>query len=409
MGRPTDRSSSCCTASSSTRTPGTWSRRGSPPPATTSSRSTGAATATPSGSAAGGYYHFADYAADLAFVLRALGGRAVLVGHSMGATSAMQLRGHSSPSACRRSCWSTPSGRPTWTTRPSPQRFAVLDPRPRAPGRRAIAATFSLDEAAARLAERFPRFSPAVARHMAEHGTRPAAGGREWKFDPLHQTHRSAFPSRAPARALFWSRVACPVLYIEGADSPLRLQPDDKAERLALLRARRITMDGVGAPSAPGAARAVHAPRARLPGRAAMRGLMMDWPLTVALPGRARRAALPAQGDRHPHPRAASIAPPTASCFVASAASRTSSPRSACGPAIASARSPGTPSGTWSCTSPSRRSGAVLHTVNIRLFPRADRLHHQPRRRRACCSSTTRWSRSSSRSRSSWRRCARSS
>jgi len=35
------------------------------------------------------------------------------------------------------------------------------------------------------------------------------------------------------------------VLYVEGADSPLRLQPDDKADRLVLLRARRVTMDGV--------------------------------------------------------------------------------------------------------------------------------------------------------------------
>src|SRR5262249_14968784 len=38
---------------------------------------------------AGGYYHFADYTADLAFVVRALGGRAVLIGHSMGASAAL--------------------------------------------------------------------------------------------------------------------------------------------------------------------------------------------------------------------------------------------------------------------------------------------------------------------------------
>ena len=76
------------------------------------------------------------------------------------------------------------------------------------------------------LAERFPRFSPAVAHHMAEHGSRTTAGGREWKFDPLHQTSGPNPFSRARAH-LFWRRVACPVLYIEGADSPLRLQPDD--------------------------------------------------------------------------------------------------------------------------------------------------------------------------------------
>src|SRR5215813_6168542 len=42
---------------------------------------------------AGGYYHFADYTADLAFVVRALGGRAVLIGHSMGASAALIYAG----------------------------------------------------------------------------------------------------------------------------------------------------------------------------------------------------------------------------------------------------------------------------------------------------------------------------
>lgn len=190
----------------------------------------------------GGYYHFADYSADLAFVLRALGGRAVLVGHSMGATSAMSYAGLE-PARVPALVLVDALGPPDMEDQAVPQRFESwirdlerLEERDRR--------TFSLDEAAARLAERFPRFTPAVARHMAEHGSRPAAGGREWKFDPLHQTTGPVPFSRARAR-LFWSRVACPVLYIEGADSPLRLQPDDKADRLALLRARRITMDGV--------------------------------------------------------------------------------------------------------------------------------------------------------------------
>ena len=41
----------------------------------------------------GGYYHFADYVADLAFLVRALGGRVALVGHSMGGSVALLFAG----------------------------------------------------------------------------------------------------------------------------------------------------------------------------------------------------------------------------------------------------------------------------------------------------------------------------
>ena len=190
----------------------------------------------------GGYYHFADYSADLAFVLRALGGRTALVGHSMGATSAMSYAGLE-PDRVTALVLVDALGPPDMEDQAVPERFESwirdlerLGERDRRP--------FTLDEAAARLSERFPRFSPAVARHMAEQGSRTVAGGREWKFDPLHQTAGPNPFSRTRAR-LFWGRVACPVLYIEGADSPLRLPPDDAADRLETLRARRVTMHGV--------------------------------------------------------------------------------------------------------------------------------------------------------------------
>jgi pimeloyl-ACP methyl ester carboxylesterase len=100
-------------------------------------------------------------------------------------------------------------------------------------------------DAAARLRERFPRFSPEVARHMAEHGTRAGGDGRVWKFDPLHQTNVPQPYYTAQARA-FWRRIACPVLYVEGADSELRLDPADVAGRLAVMRARRVAIEGSG-------------------------------------------------------------------------------------------------------------------------------------------------------------------
>jgi pimeloyl-ACP methyl ester carboxylesterase len=80
---------------------------------------------------------------------------------------------------------------------------------------------------------------------MAEHGTRPEGDARVWKFDPLHQTLSPQPYSVAQARG-FWRRVACPVLYVEGGESDLRLEPDDVAERLVALRARRTTVQGAG-------------------------------------------------------------------------------------------------------------------------------------------------------------------
>jgi alpha-beta hydrolase superfamily lysophospholipase len=44
---------------------------------------------------AGGYYHFADYVADLGGLVRALGGRAALVAHSMGGNAAVLYAGPS--------------------------------------------------------------------------------------------------------------------------------------------------------------------------------------------------------------------------------------------------------------------------------------------------------------------------
>jgi pimeloyl-ACP methyl ester carboxylesterase len=103
----------------------------------------------------------------------------------------------------------------------------------------------TLEEAAARLAERFPRFPHAVVRHMAEHGTREEGGTRVWKFDPLHQT-RSPQPFTVAQARAFWRRVACPVLYVEGEESELRLDEEDAAARLEALRARRIAVAGAG-------------------------------------------------------------------------------------------------------------------------------------------------------------------
>jgi pimeloyl-ACP methyl ester carboxylesterase len=192
---------------------------------------------------AGGYYHFADYSADLAFIVRELGGRAALIGHSMGGSASLIYAG-TEPDRVSALVAVDSLGPPDMPVESAPDRFAawIADlARTDARGPHAPAP----EDAAARLRERFPRFSPAVARHMAEHGTRPGGDGRVWKFDPLHQTSVPQPYYTAQARA-FWRRITCPVLYVEGGDSPLRLDPTDVAERLAVLNARRVTIEGSG-------------------------------------------------------------------------------------------------------------------------------------------------------------------
>jgi pimeloyl-ACP methyl ester carboxylesterase len=192
---------------------------------------------------AGGYYHFADYAADLAGAVAALGGRAALVGHSMGASAALVYAGTAPERVTALVCIDA-LGPPDSAPESAPERFAAwIADLERAAGR--TRAPQPLAAAAAALAERFPRFSPAVARHMAEHGTREEAGGRVWKFDPLHQTLSPQPYYVAQARA-FWRRVACPVLYVEGAESPLRLDAVDTADRLDALGARQVTIEAAG-------------------------------------------------------------------------------------------------------------------------------------------------------------------
>jgi len=193
---------------------------------------------------AGGYYHFPDYTADLAILSRLLGGSVALVGHSMGATAAMQYAGSEPERVWALVCvdgLGPPDGGDPASV---PGRFAqwiadlvqVAERNPR---------LMTLEEAKSRLRERFPRFSANVARLLAEHGTRARSGLRVWKFDPLHQT-RAPMPFQRAFAVRFWERVRCPVLYVEGEESPLRLDPADREERLALLRAEVTTIPACG-------------------------------------------------------------------------------------------------------------------------------------------------------------------
>jgi pimeloyl-ACP methyl ester carboxylesterase len=191
----------------------------------------------------GGYYHFADYTADLAFLVPQLAERVALIAHSMGGGAALTYAG-TEPDRVWALATVEGMGPPDCAPESAPDRYATWlrdlrrvaerDPR-----------RMTLAEAAQRLEERFPRFTDAVARHMAEWGTRADAEARVWKFDPLHQT-QSPQPYYVVQARVFWRRVACPALYVEGSDTPLRLPADDLAARLGMLRARRVTITGAG-------------------------------------------------------------------------------------------------------------------------------------------------------------------
>ncbi len=194
---------------------------------------------------AGGYYHFADYVADLAFVLRALGEPAVLVGHSMGGNACL-LHAGTEPDRIRALVNIEGLGPPDASATTTPERYANwISDLERAASRAATPRKLSLEEAEARLARNFPLWSAEVVRYMALHGTRPAGAARLWKVDPLHRT-TSPQPFYAAQAEQFWQRIRCPVLYLDGDRSFLSAAPIDLERRLVALSAQRLRLDGCG-------------------------------------------------------------------------------------------------------------------------------------------------------------------
>lgn len=190
----------------------------------------------------GGYYHFPDYIADVASVVRRLGGKVVLVGHSMGGNVSLLYSG-SEPDRVEKLALIEGLGPPDAPPGVAPKRFAgwIADlERSAASVRRAR----PLDEMAARLRRYFP-LTEEISLHLALHGTVASGedGLRLWKWDPLHTT-RAPQPYWVAQARTFWERITCPVLYLEGSRSYLSAEAFDIDQRLAALRAARVTIDG---------------------------------------------------------------------------------------------------------------------------------------------------------------------
>ncbi len=192
---------------------------------------------------AGGYYHFMDYVADLAGVVEALGrGRVSLVGHSMGGSIAAYYAG-AFPERVHALALLEGLGPPEDET-PHPVRvesWIRAWKRARESESRAYP---SLDAAAERLRAADPLLSDELARYFAEHGTVALPGGaRRFKHDPLHLT-RGPYPFRVDVAESFWRAVKCPVLLVEGADSPFR-SLENLERRVACFQSpERVIIDG---------------------------------------------------------------------------------------------------------------------------------------------------------------------
>jgi len=180
---------------------------------------------------AGGYYHFMDYVADLDSVIAQLARRrVVLVGHSMGGSVASYYTG-TRPDRISALALLEGLGPPDMSDLDGPSRSIVwLDAWRTARTRRKPMA--SVDDAMRRLKHHDDRLDDALARRLAEVGTRPVEGGVAWKHDPLHRTF-GPYPFRLQVAIKYWQRISCPVLIVDGADSKLNLPSAERAARRA--------------------------------------------------------------------------------------------------------------------------------------------------------------------------------
>ncbi len=197
---------------------------------------------------AGGYYHFMDYVADLAEVVRLCARpRLSLVGHSMGGGIAGYFAG-TFPDRLAHLALLEGINPPEqvmdgarvaafvagWTGH-----AARAEERARKPGYPSALAC------AARLRKNDPRLGEALALRLAAHGTRRRDDGSlDFKHDPLHTT-TGPYGFSVEIAARFWRRVSCPTLLVEGAESDFRLAPAEAERRYGVFpNARQVELPG---------------------------------------------------------------------------------------------------------------------------------------------------------------------
>ena len=192
-------------------------------------------------------YAFSDYLADLDALLPALfGGRPVpIVGHSLGGNVACVYAGLR-PERLTHLVSLDGFGVPERSSADAPDRLVRwLDSLAQDYPERLYPDLAAMAE---RLAAANPQLPADKALFMAEHLSRPAAGGFVWALDPAHRR-----PFAAPHRVAEWEaclrRIAAPTLWLgSGATFPPALdeEPGGLARRAALARAELRRIPGTG-------------------------------------------------------------------------------------------------------------------------------------------------------------------
>jgi pimeloyl-ACP methyl ester carboxylesterase len=195
----------------------------------------------------GSYYHFADYVFDLADLVDALspGEPIALVGHSMGGMIASLFAG-TFPGRVAHLVNIEGLGPPDNPFEVGPTRMrSWIEQVRRLRARTRPQATFSHDEALARMGANHPNVPPGVLAHRLPHLVADAGEALvAWHFDPLHRT-TSPTPFFARLFVSFAREVACPVLFVSGGARGYH--PADEDERLgAFARCRRVELPEAG-------------------------------------------------------------------------------------------------------------------------------------------------------------------
>ncbi len=183
----------------------------------------------------GSYYHFPDYVADVADLVRLLvPGSAeesplFVVGHSMGGTVSTLFTG-AFPERVTKLALLEGLGPPDNPPEVAPDRMRRWIEQLRSTPREARSIG-TIEDALRRLAGNHSRLDSAVLSGRIRHLVKELPdGGVAWAYDPLHRT-TAPVPFFAKVFKSFASRVTCPVLCVSGG--PSGFHPEDEDERIA--------------------------------------------------------------------------------------------------------------------------------------------------------------------------------
>ena len=186
-------------------------------------------------------YWFADYLADLDFILDELSpGQPIdLLGHSMGGNAVMLYAGLR-PQRIRRLVNVEGFGMPTAEPEEAPDRFAKWIDELKQPAR--LKDYASLQAVAERLKGNNPRLRADFALWLAGHWSHEEAGRWVITADPAHKRPQPLL-YRLPEVLSFFKRITAPVLFIEGDQTPYFLLFNGKYDRDQFLERAKAVPD----------------------------------------------------------------------------------------------------------------------------------------------------------------------